>query len=180
MEMGSRSVQGPLQASGNRNSGNFLHPPFFNAQHLPHLSAAAHGIRNRNGNLGLHPQAPAQFQRAPSRSVSHLGPFEPAGFRIQWPHSAGIVLETTNSRHHNGPHLRVSAVDVKICAVQLHFNFSAHLSYLVSSLFVHFSFQEVAIIDYGEVYGAENYDHHRDMRLDIEDMSYEVSSSNPV
>lgn len=48
------------------------------------------------------------------------------------------------------------------------------------SLLVHLSFQEVAIIDYGEAYGVGNYDHHRDMRLDIEDMSYEVSPSNPV
>lgn len=36
------------------------------------------------------------------------------------------------------------------------------------------------MIDYDEVYGVGNYDHHMDMRLDIEDMSYEVSPRNPA
>ncbi|PKI37678.1 hypothetical protein CRG98_041971 [Punica granatum] len=139
MEVGNQGVQGPLEANGSRSSTNFLHFPYFNPQHynLPYPSHPVHGIRGGNGNLAFHPQAPVSFHRAPSRSVSHPGPFEPT--RMQWPYSAGIVPE----RHHNGPHFRVSAVD------------------------------EHAIIDYGEAYGVGNYDHHRDLRLDIEDMSYE-------
>lgn len=140
-----------------------------------------HGIRARNGNIGFHPQAPAPSHRAPSRSVSHPGPFQPTGFRIPWPHNAGVFPESTNSRLHNGPNLRVSAVDVKIYSPIITLSiFNNHLSYLMFSLLVHLSFQEVAIIDYGEAYGVGNYDNHRDMRLDIEDMSYEVSPSNPV
>ncbi|KAK4778998.1 hypothetical protein SAY86_006526 [Trapa natans] len=144
LEIGSQGVQGPLETTANRSSTNFLHLPYSNAQHygFPYPSPV-HGSRSRNGNFGFHPQAPAPSNRVPSQSVCHPGPFQPTGFRIQWPHNAGVVPETTNPRLHNRPNLRVSAVD------------------------------EVAIIDYGEAYGVGNYDHHRDMRLDIEDMSYE-------
>lgn len=37
--------------------------------------------------------------------------------------------------------------------------------------------QEVAILDLPDYYRVGNHvDHHRDMRMDIEDMSYEVSA----
>ncbi|KAK4803627.1 hypothetical protein SAY86_003444 [Trapa natans] len=79
----------------------------------------------------------------PPHSVSHVGPSEPTGFRTCWPHSTAVIPETMSPRHHGAPHFRVSAVD------------------------------EVAVIDYDEAYGVGNYDNHMDMRLDIEDMSYE-------
>lgn len=36
-------------------------------------------------------------------------------------------------------------------------------------------FQEVAMLEFSDFYEVGNLDYHRDMRLDIEDMSYEVS-----
>ncbi|KAK4751637.1 hypothetical protein SAY87_005119 [Trapa incisa] len=112
LEIGSQGVQGPLQATANRSSTNFLHFPHSNAQHygFPYPSPG-HESRGRNGNFGFHHQAPAPSNRAPSRSVSHPGSFQPTGFRIQWPYNAGVAPETTNPRLHNRPNLRVSAVD---------------------------------------------------------------------
>lgn len=119
VEIGNRGIQGPLEVNVNRSSTNFLHFPHFNAQYynLPYLSPPVHGVRSGNGNLAVHPRALTLFDSAPPRSVSHPGSSEPTGIRINWPHNTAIVSENINPRHHNAPHFRVSAIDVKISPV---------------------------------------------------------------
>ncbi|XP_038691202.1 probable E3 ubiquitin-protein ligase ZFP1 [Tripterygium wilfordii] len=111
----------------------------------------------RGQNVSFHPQVAAA--RVPQNYASHSSmnlpqddiensfrhpaPVPPTGIRIYQPHREGSVPETS-SRRHNLPYLRFLPTE------------------------------GVAMLELSDIYEIGSYtDHHRDMRLDIEDMSYE-------
>ncbi|KAJ4726389.1 putative Ring finger protein [Melia azedarach] len=161
MEAGNMVVQRFPETVSNRSSSTFLHPhhPLHMRHHNYHHPShpPIQGVRTHNTNV--HPQVAAAPYRVPSNYAAHsamnhsqdslemvprhLGPAPPTGFRIYRSPRDGPMPEAT-LRQRNLPHLRVLPSD------------------------------GVAVLEIPEFYEVGNYvDHHRDMRLDIEDMSYE-------
>jgi len=159
IETGSMGPQRYHEPASNRSNASFSHPSPINPQHhnFHHLSPPIQGIRGHN--INILPQAPAASFRVPTANASQStmnlsqdgldiglrnpGSVQPTGLRMYRPHHEGVAPETT-LRHRNLPRLRVLPTD------------------------------GVAILGFPDYYEVENYaDHHRDMRLDIEDMSYE-------
>ncbi|KAK9269127.1 hypothetical protein L1049_000896 [Liquidambar formosana] len=160
MEAGNMAVQGYHETARNRSSTSFPRPPpvnhrNHNLHHPP--PPPMQGVRSQN--INFHPQVAASSYRLPTNSTSrrtvnlsqdgvetgprHLGPVPPTGFRIYRPHHAGTAPEAT-SRHNHLPYLRYLQAD------------------------------EVAMLELPDYYEVGNsIDHHRDMRLDIDLMSYE-------
>ncbi|KDP36261.1 hypothetical protein JCGZ_09826 [Jatropha curcas] len=159
IDTGSMGLQRYHELSTNRSNTSFLHPSPANLRHhnFHHLSPPIQGMRGHNFNVI--PQLPAASFRCPTSyasqsnvnpsqdgldiGVRHPGSMQPTGLRMYRPHREGVVAETA-LRHRNLPHLRVLPTD------------------------------GVAVLEFPDYYEVENYvDHHSDMRLDIEDMSYE-------
>ncbi|KAJ6894069.1 hypothetical protein NC652_027978 [Populus alba x Populus x berolinensis] len=159
IEIGNMGLQRYHEPASNRSNASFSHPSPVNLQHhnFHHMSPPIQGMRGHN--INTRPQAPAASFRVPTANASqstmnpsqdgldiglrHLGSVQPTGLRMYRPHREGVVPETT-LRHRNLPQLRVLPTD------------------------------GVAILGFPDYYEVENHvDHHRDMRLDIEDMSYE-------
>ncbi|PNT58825.1 hypothetical protein POPTR_001G373700v4 [Populus trichocarpa] len=159
IETGSMGPQRYHEPASNRSNASFSHPSPVNPQHhnFHHLSPPIQGIRGHN--INILPQAPAASFRVPTANASQStmnlsqdgldiglrnpGSVQPTGLRMYRPRHEGVAPETT-LRHRNLPRLRVLPTD------------------------------GVAILGFPDYYEVENYaDHHRDMRLDIEDMSYE-------
>ncbi|XP_039170857.1 probable E3 ubiquitin-protein ligase ZFP1 isoform X2 [Eucalyptus grandis] len=154
VEVGNMGVRGSHETDRERRAPNFLHPSHFghmgynNIHHqVPHV----HGIRDHSAPFG--PQVPAASFPVPHgamnipvdgvRGPRHVGSFVSPGFRMYQPLVEGIAPET-NPIHCNVPQPRILPAD------------------------------EVAILDLPDYYRVGNHiDHHRDMRMDIEDMSYE-------
>ncbi|EEF44011.1 ring finger protein, putative [Ricinus communis] len=159
VETGSIVPQRYHELSSNRSNTTFLHPSPPNIRHhnFHHPLPPIQGMRGHN--LNVPPQVSAASFRGltsyasqsnvnPSQDgldigVRHPGSVQPTGLRIYRPHRDGVIPETT-LRHRNLPHLRVLPTD------------------------------RIAVLEFPDYYEVENYvDHHSDMRLDIEDMSYE-------
>ncbi|XP_044509335.1 probable E3 ubiquitin-protein ligase ZFP1 [Mangifera indica] len=148
----------PETASG-RGTLTSPHPPPINVGHqgFHNLSPPIQGARSHN--INVHPQVASASYRGPSSYVAHnsmnvsqdglemmprhIGPAPLTGFGIYWSQQEGPMAEA-NLRQHNLPYLRVLPSD------------------------------GVAMLEMPDFYEVGNLiDHHRDMRLDIEDMSYE-------
>uniref|UniRef100_A0A5B7AFC5 RING-type E3 ubiquitin transferase n=1 Tax=Davidia involucrata TaxID=16924 RepID=A0A5B7AFC5_DAVIN len=159
IEAGNIGVQGYQETANNGNSRNFLHlPPIHQGHHnLHHPPPPMQGVRGHN--INIHSQVAASSHRYSTNNASHtstnplqdgvevgpryVGSVPPTGLRIYRPQRRGVMPEAT-PRHHNLPHLRVLPAD------------------------------EVAILEISGYYEVGNsIDHHRDMRLDIDHMSYE-------
>ncbi|KAJ6770221.1 hypothetical protein OIU79_020960, partial [Salix purpurea] len=159
IEIGNMGLQQYHEPASNRSHASFSHPSTVNLQHhnFHHLSPPIQGMRGHN--INILPQAPAASFRVPTANapqstmnpsqdgldvgLRHLASVQPTGLRMYRPHHEGVLPETT-LRHRNLPQLRVLPTD------------------------------GVAILGFPDYYEVQNYvDHHRDMRLDIEDMSYE-------
>ncbi|CAH1425696.1 unnamed protein product [Lactuca virosa] len=147
-----------LHGYGNRNSGAFVHGPH-NLHHPPPPPMPP--MQGHNMNMEFHSQLASTSLRLPANTAT-INPFQngmeppgpgprfvgptptpPTGLRVYRPHRRELMLEAT-ARHRGFPHLRVLPED------------------------------GVAILDisgYHEV--GHSVDHHRDMRLDIDHMSYE-------
>ncbi|KAF5460950.1 hypothetical protein F2P56_020782 [Juglans regia] len=155
-----RSMGAPRyhETASNRTSSGFQHPSPINHRHHNHQhpSPSMPGVRGQT--INFHPQVAAASYRVPTNSLRstpnpsqnsfemglrNLAAVPPTGLRIYRPHRGGFIPEAT-LRHRNLPHLRVLQAD------------------------------ETAILDIPEIYQVGSLmDHHRDMRLDIEHMSYE-------
>ncbi|XP_022732881.1 probable E3 ubiquitin-protein ligase ZFP1 isoform X2 [Durio zibethinus] len=153
------NIGGPMETR-HRSSTNFSHssPLDLRNHNYHHPAPPIEGVRGHS--INVHPQLAAVPYHFPANYASqstmnpsqdslemgrrHLGPFPPTGFRIYHSRREVVVPETT-LRHRNLPHLRVLPPD------------------------------GVAVLEFPEFYEeVGNFiDHHRDMRLDIEDMSYE-------
>ncbi|KHG18563.1 E3 ubiquitin ligase BIG BROTHER -like protein [Gossypium arboreum] len=153
------NIGGPMETR-HRSSSNFSHSPldFLNPNfhhHVPPIEGA------RGHGINVHPQVapvpycfPASYASRSTMNPSqdgldvgrrHFGPVPPTGFRIYHSRRESGALPETSLRPRNLPHLRVLPPD------------------------------GVAVLEFPEFYEEVGnlIDHHRDMRLDIEDMSYE-------
>ncbi|GMH05605.1 hypothetical protein Nepgr_007445 [Nepenthes gracilis] len=153
LEVRNVGAQGYHEAPTNRGSANFLHAPAIVNQ-LPNLHPAP-CIQGLIGScVNYHPPVAATSSRHPTNSVMQHGTISnsadaidslppPSGTRMYRSHMRG-VLPAASSRHQNARHVQILPAD------------------------------EVAILEIPSFYEAGNFvDHHREMRLDIDGMSYE-------
>ncbi|KAI4322981.1 hypothetical protein L6164_022626 [Bauhinia variegata] len=156
LENANMDLQRYRDTASSRSGLRFLHPPPANHQHhnYHHPTLSMPGVRGHNVNF-LPPVTGTSYRVLTNPSRSTVIPAQ-NGFEMGTRHvgpspSAGQpifrphrrVLPETNLRHRNLPHMSVLQVD------------------------------DVAILDMQDFYEAGYVDNHRDMRLDIEDMSYE-------
>ncbi|KAA0059006.1 hypothetical protein IC582_016642 [Cucumis melo] len=143
------------ETAGNRNSRNIQHPSVNHGHHIHnHPSAVVQRIRGHN--FQFYPQVTAASYGFPLNSSygtmnphsleigrRQPGAVAPTGHGLHRIPRASVAADTT-TRHHSIPQLRFLQAD------------------------------EVALLEIPDLYEVGNLvDHHRDMRLDIEDMSYE-------
>ncbi|KAL6561787.1 hypothetical protein OROMI_017388 [Orobanche minor] len=144
----------PYVHASNRSSSGLLPPPFAQAHPNPHHPPPPmQGVRGYNVNLSSQ-VAPSSRRISTISSNTATNPFQdvrptflapvtPMGFRLYRPLQREIIVDPS-ARHHTVPHLRVLPED------------------------------EVAILEMPRYHEAgESIDQHRDMRLDIDHMSYE-------
>ncbi|KAI8557821.1 hypothetical protein RHMOL_Rhmol04G0040300 [Rhododendron molle] len=157
-EPGNMGAQGYQETNSGGSSTNFLHPPMHQGHpSLYQPSQPMQGLRGQSVNF--HSQLATPSHRPSTNTTSHasMNPFQdcvelgpryvapapPTGLRIHRPHRRALMSDAT-TRHRDLPHLRVLHTD------------------------------EVAMLEipgYHEL--GHPTDHHRDMRLDIDHMSYE-------
>ncbi|GMH24935.1 hypothetical protein Nepgr_026778 [Nepenthes gracilis] len=153
LEIGNAGAIGFHEAAPNQGSANFLHsPPIINQHYNLHPASGVQGLRGYCMNY--HPPVAATSSRHPANNATqHVAignsPDDiellppPNGIQMYQSHRRGVLPETI-SRHRNVPHLQILPAD------------------------------EVAILEFPSLYEVGNFvDHHRDLRLDIDDMSYE-------
>ncbi|CAK9135286.1 unnamed protein product [Ilex paraguariensis] len=159
MEAGNMNVHGYQVTASHRSSTRFLHPPPIPQGHrnLHHLPPPMHRLRGHN--IDSNSQVATSSRRLSTITTSHtsVNPFQdgveagpgivgsvpPTGFRIYQPHRMEAMPEA-NSRLRIHPHLRILPED------------------------------GVAMLEIPGYYEVGDFiDHHRDMRLDIDHMSYE-------
>ncbi|KAG2304698.1 hypothetical protein Bca52824_033349 [Brassica carinata] len=154
---GSNIVAGSIESSS-RNPAPFMHPPQLNPRdHYYHPAPPpVQGVRGQSATL-YPPMASSPSYRvpfgnfAPQNTISsgpEMGPVQPTGFRVYQHHQRDDPPPLAAFRQHREgvPRLRVMPDD------------------------------EVAMLEFGDFLGGSgnnHIDHHRDMRLDIEEMSYE-------
>ncbi|KAL1188452.1 putative E3 ubiquitin-protein ligase HIP1 [Cardamine amara subsp. amara] len=166
---GGNIVAGSIESSS-RNPTGFMYPSQLNprdhyySQHHHPVPPPVQGVRGQNTTLYPHMASSASYRVPPGSFVpqnamnsgppgsemgsSHVGPVQPTGFRIYQHHQRDESVPVATLRQHRGgvPRLRVMPDD------------------------------EVALLEFGDFLGGSgnnHIDHHRDMRLDIEEMSYE-------
>lgn len=166
IEAANMGLHGYQVTASNRNSAasaGFVRPPPITPHQGPHNlhHPPPPPMPPMQGhNMDFHAQLASTSRRVPTNSTTSylsVNPFQngiepgprfvsptpPTGLRVYRPHRRELMVEAT-ARHHGFPHLRVLPED------------------------------GVAILDisgYHEV--GHSVDHHRDMRLDIDHMSYE-------
>ncbi|XP_076887803.1 putative E3 ubiquitin-protein ligase ZFP1 [Bidens hawaiensis] len=164
-------LQGPINGSGieaanaglhgyqvtpsTRNPTAFMHPAAIQGPHNLHHPPppmAPSMAPTQGPNMDFHSQLASTSRRLPTTTTVNpfiepgprfVGPTQPTGIRVFRPHRRELLIDAT-ARHRAFPHLRVLPED------------------------------GVAILDisgYHEV--GNSVDQHRDMRLDIDHMSYE-------
>jgi hypothetical protein len=147
LETPNMSIQGYQVTAGNRNT--YIRPPSIPLHHPPPLPPSMHAIRGHN--IEFHPQASSSSsssRRIPANISNFqdgrfVGTAQQSGLRIYRPHRRDLMLEAAQ-RQTILPQLRVLPED------------------------------GVAILEFSGYHeGGEATDHHRDMRLDIDHMSYE-------
>ncbi|KAL6999581.1 RING-type E3 ubiquitin transferase [Sarracenia purpurea var. burkii] len=158
-EAGTMGAQGHQETASNRSSTTFMHlPPIYQVHpNMHHLPQPMQGVRGQNMNFPSQVATPSH--RASTNSTSHtgmnpfqdgmevgpryVGPVPPTGLRIYRPHQRALIPEAT-VRHRDLPHLRVLPAD------------------------------EIAMLEISGYYEVgDSVDRHREMRLDIDHMSYE-------
>ncbi|KAL6957811.1 RING-type E3 ubiquitin transferase, partial [Sarracenia purpurea var. burkii] len=158
-EPGTMSAQGYQETASNRTSTNFRHLPHIHLGHpsFHHPSQSMQGMRGQN--INFHSQVGTSFHRLSTNSSSYIsmntfqdgvdvgpryvGHGPPTGLRMSQHHRRPFMPEAT-VRHHDLPYFRVLPAD------------------------------EVVTLEIPSYYEVGNsIDHHREMRLDIDLMSYE-------
>lgn len=150
-EIGDVTAPGYHDTPSARPPANFMHsPPILHQHHTHH---PPHSIPSTRGyGVSFHPMAATSSRLPTNTAIQHgsVSDFQvggetapPTGIRIYRSHRRGMFPDAV-SRHRNLPHLR------------------------------HLPEDEVAILEFPAYYEVGNFvDHHSDMRLDIDDMSYE-------
>lgn len=138
------------EAPNSRSSQSLRHPPAVNHRHQNHHALAPMlGPRGHNNSAAASHRFPSNSSRS-STNPSHNG-FETG-------HRQPGTVPPTGIRIYR-PH-RGSIPEANLRQLQL-----PHLRYLHAD--------EVAILEIPDLYEVGEFDHHSDLRLDIEDMSYE-------
>lgn len=186
-------VQG-YQVTANRSSTGFLHTPIPQGHpSMHHPPLPIQGVRGHNMNFpsplvtsrrfSTNSTSINSFQAVGEAGPRYMGPVPPTGFRLYRPHRRDVAPEM-NARHRAVPHLRVLPEDVKLFLSCLLIS-TVILANTASFFYLFFNLcylmlivciQGVAMLEvpgYHEV--ADSPDQHRDMRLDIDHMSYEVT-----
>ncbi|KAI3712090.1 hypothetical protein L1987_70639 [Smallanthus sonchifolius] len=156
MEAANVGLHGYQVTPSNRNPGGFVHPTAITPHQGPHNLHHPPPMPPMQGpNMDFHSQLASTSRRFPTNTTVNpfqngiepgprfVGPTQPTGLRVFRPHRRELMVEAA-ARHRVFPHLRVLPED------------------------------GVAILDisgYHEV--GHSVDQHRDMRLDIDHMSYE-------
>ncbi|XP_058100648.1 probable E3 ubiquitin-protein ligase ZFP1 isoform X2 [Magnolia sinica] len=153
LEIGSMSGQGYQDTISGRNSGILLHPSSMHHPHPPPLPVQ--GMQGSH-SYGYHPQVPTPSYRHPTTTNLHHGTLNPSrdvlesGSRYPRPFSSSG--DRMFRPHRRGPQGAPDGIN-------------GRMRYLS---------EDVAILEFSGFYGVGNLiDQHRDMRLDIDDMSYE-------
>ncbi|XP_058095749.1 probable E3 ubiquitin-protein ligase ZFP1 isoform X2 [Magnolia sinica] len=153
IETGSINPQGYQDAMSSRSSVNLLHPSSMHHHHPPpHMQ----GMRGGQ-SYSFHPQIPTPSYRHPTNNNMHHGIINPSRDGVESGSRYPRSLPSSGD-HIYRPHRRVSqnAPDEVNGRMRL------------------LSSEDVAILEFSGFYGVGNFvDRHRDMRLDIDDMSYE-------
>ncbi|XP_021719239.1 probable E3 ubiquitin-protein ligase ZFP1 [Chenopodium quinoa] len=156
-ELGNACPPGNTERSSNHGSANFLHvPPVIQQHHNLHPTQNIQGVRGYG--VACYPPFLAVPSRVPPsdgmiHDLSYISQESaepanrPTGIRIYRSHGRSLVPDVA-SRRRDLPRLRTLPVD------------------------------RVALLDFPDLYEVDYdvesiIDHHRDMRLDIDDMSYE-------
>ncbi|RAL38128.1 hypothetical protein DM860_000822 [Cuscuta australis] len=152
---GNMGAQDYHAAANNGSLASFMRPT-----HIPQGFSSVHHLPPsmqvmRSPNVNFHQMAPSSHRlitnisQSPSPGVveaglTYMGPFPPNGFRIIMPHQRDLMAETNIMRNPTAPNMRVLPED------------------------------GVAILEIPEyeVVGG-SVDQHREMRMDIDHMSYE-------
>ncbi|RWR96391.1 zinc finger protein [Cinnamomum micranthum f. kanehirae] len=148
LEVGSMGRQGHQDATSSRNSGNILHPTTHH-----HHPQQAQGMRSHT--YSYHPQLPAPSYRHLANNFNR-GTLTPrdgleSGSRYSRP-----LMSNTERIYRPQRRAAHAAPD----------DLNRRMRLLSSD--------DVAMMEYSGFYGVGNFiDQHRDMRLDIDDMSYE-------
>nr|GEX48897.1 hypothetical protein [Tanacetum cinerariifolium] len=156
MEAPNVGLHGYQVTPSNRNPAAFVHqPPHAGPHSLHHQPTPSMPQMQASHNMDFHPQLVSTSRRLPSNNAivpfqsgmeqapRFVGPLPPTGLRVYRPHRRELMVDTT-ARHRGFPHLRVLPED------------------------------GVAILDISGFHEVRHsVDHHRDMRLDIDHMSYE-------
>lgn len=158
-EAGTMGAQGYQETASNISSTTFLPlPPIYQWHpNFHHLPQPMHGVRGQNINFVSQVATPSHgvstnstsntsmhpFQDGIEVGPRYVGPVLQTGLRMYRPHQRALFPEAT-VRHHDLPHLRFLPAD------------------------------EVAMLEISGYYEVENsIDHNRNMRLDVDHMSYE-------
>ncbi|XP_051152136.1 probable E3 ubiquitin-protein ligase ZFP1 isoform X2 [Andrographis paniculata] len=158
VEAGNIGLQGYQSTAINRTAAGFLHPPVARAHSSPtHPTPPMQAFRgnysnylsqvatssHRTSTLNSLNAGVGPFREGVDGVPTFLAPIPPTVFRLHQPQQREIIMDP-NARQRNHPHLRVLPED------------------------------EVAILEFHDYREAEaSVDQHRDMRLDIDHMSYE-------
>ncbi|XP_068654149.1 probable E3 ubiquitin-protein ligase ZFP1 [Aristolochia californica] len=154
LEVGSLNGQGLQDPASSRNFG-VLHPSSMH-HHCGHHASTIQGMRGGHC-FGYNAQVPAPSFRHPA---NHLHP--------GMPNSSRDGLEISGSRY---PRTLPSSGDR---IYRPHRRMPQTAQEDINGRMRLLSSEDVAILEYSGFYGAGNFiDQHRDMRLDIDDMSYE-------
>ncbi|KAD2393909.1 hypothetical protein R6Q59_012891 [Mikania micrantha] len=156
MEAANLGLHGYQVTPSNRNPAAFVHPAGITPHQSPHNLHLPPPMPPMQGpNIEFHSQLVSTSRRLPTNTTLNsfqntiepgprfVGPTQATGLRVFRPHRQELMLEAA-ARHQVFPHLRVLPED------------------------------GVAILDISGYHEVENLvDQHRDMRLDIDHMSYE-------
>lgn len=158
VEVGNAGVQCYQATTINRTTVGFAHSPVPRGHSSPphptppmqpfranyiHYPPQVASSSRRTSTINPSNNGASPFLEVIDTGPTFLAPAAPAGFRVYQPQQREIILDP-NPRQRNHPHLRVLPED------------------------------EVAILEFHEYHDTEDsIDQHRDMRLDIDHMSYE-------
>lgn len=154
LEIGNMNRQGYQDPGSSRNSAILLHPSSLNNHHHYHLPPMQ-GMRG--SNYSYHPQQPAPSYRQPADVNLHHNTINSSRDGLESGSRYPRHFPSSGDRIYR-PHRRISHTASE--------DINGRMRLL--------SPEDVAIIEFSGFYGAGNFiDQYRDMRLDIDNMSYE-------
>ncbi|XP_068667239.1 probable E3 ubiquitin-protein ligase ZFP1 isoform X2 [Aristolochia californica] len=155
LEVGSMNGQGYQDPVSSRNSGALLHPLSMH-HHCAHHASTNQSMRGGH-SFSYNAQVPIPSYRHSANHL-HLGMLTSSRDGLEISGSRNPTISPSSEDQIYRPHQRMLQTPQEDISGRMR---------LLSS-------EDVAMLDFSSFYGAGNFiDQHRDMRLDIDDMSYE-------